>query len=235
MKCLAKQPDDRWPSAVELVQRLDSLAAAQSVPLSPAMSRWKRNSAVAAVVVAIGAISVVLWRRAPAPEATWRARWANARIGRLTDFAGSEVDGAISPNGRFVAFLADRDSVFDAFVTRVGSDQFVNLTGGRFPQLFNEDVRNIGFSADNSHVWFRVAELTAPASVSIVPTTGGPVRPFLPTAVTAVWSPDGMKVAYHETTPGDPIYVADRDGGNARRILIASPGVHCHHLSWSPD
>ena len=44
---------------------------------------------------------------ADASEA-WRARWANARVERLTDFPGSEVDAAISTDGQYVAFLARR-------------------------------------------------------------------------------------------------------------------------------
>src|SRR5215213_8460133 len=78
-------------------------------------------------------------------------------------------------------------------------------------------------------------DIASPASVSVIPTSGGAARPFLSTAVMAAWSPDGSQVAYHETTPGDPIYVADRDGGHPRRLFIGSPGVHSHHLSWSPD
>ena len=237
MKCLEKQPADRWQSADELVQRLEGIASVMSAPasLSQSQSRWKRRWAIAAGVIAAVAIAVLAWQRNQQRDASWRNRWANARIERVTDFPGSEVDASISPNGQFVAFLADRDSVFDAFVTRVGSGQFVNLTSGRFPQLFNEDVRNVGFSGDDSHVWFRVADIASPASVSIVPTLGGAVRPFLNTAVMVVWSPDGSKVAYHETTPGDPIYVADSSGGNARRIFIADPGIHSHYLAWSPD
>jgi Tol biopolymer transport system component len=49
------------------------------------------------------------------------------------------------------------------------------------------------------------------------------------------WSPDGARLAYHETTPGDPIFVADADGRNTKRIYIGPPGVHSHDLSWSPD
>ena len=45
----------------------------------------------------------------------------------------------------------------------------MNLTGGRFSQLFNEDVRNVGFTNDGTGVWIRVADLTSPASVSLVP------------------------------------------------------------------
>jgi Tol biopolymer transport system component len=237
MKCLEKKPDDRWQSAGEIVQRLEAIASVMigPAPLPDSRSRWKGRIALAATAIAIAALGVVVWRRSAEPGASWRIRWANAHVERVTDFPGSEVDAAISPNGQLVAFLADRDSVFDAFLTKVGSEQFLNLTGGKFPQLLNEDVRNIGFSADASHVWIRVADIASPASVSLIPTAGGPARPFLKTAVMVVWSPDGSKVAYHETVPGDPIYVADSSGANSRRIFRASAGVHCHYLAWSPD
>ncbi|HEY2067215.1 MAG TPA: protein kinase [Gemmatimonadaceae bacterium] len=236
MKCLQKRAVDRWQSADEMVRQLETLAGAVSRSRAALHTPTRRTRQAAATIgiVAAALIAAAVVRQRGARGDAWRSRWANARIERLTDFPGSEVDAAISADGRSVVFLADRDSVFDAFVTRVGSEQFLNLTGGRYPQLFNEDVRNVGFTADAAHVWFRVAEIAAPASVSLVPATGGDARPFLNAAVMAVWSPDGKKVAYHETA-GDPVYVADRDGSNARRIYVAEPGVHCHDLAWSPD
>jgi len=234
MKCLEKRPDDRWQSADDLVRRLESIAAGGGGERSRARRVWLVPTVLAALAAGVAA-TLLARRQADSPAASWRARWESARIERITDFPGSEVDAAISTDGRLVSFLADRDSVFDAFVSPVGSGRFENLTHGRLPQLFNEDVRNVGFSGDASHVWIRVADIASPASVSLVPVTGGPLRPFLGTAVMAVWSPDGSKVAYHETTPGDPIYVADSDGSDARRIYIAEPGVHNHHLAWSPD
>ena len=237
MKCLEKRPVDRWASADQIVERLDAIAVATSVPgPSPlARSRWGRRAAMAAFIVAAVAVAVIVRQRISERDASWRNRWTGARIERLTDFAGTELDAALSSDGHFAAFLADRDSVFDAFVTEVGSGQFVNLTGGRFPQLYNEDVRNIGFSRDGADLWFRHGNIASPAGVSLVPRSGGPVRPFLGTAVMAIWSPDGSKVAYHEAVPGDPIFVADSDGGNAHRIFIATAGIHNHYLTWSPD
>ena len=40
------------------------------------------------------------------------------------------------------------------------------------------------------------------------------------------------------TTPaihGDPIFVADRNGANPRRIAIDQTGVHQHYPVWSLD
>jgi Tol biopolymer transport system component len=237
MTCLAKQTADRWQSADELVRRLESLVMArhEATPLPFPRAGWTRTLAGAAGAAALAGVGIGVWWHTANEDLSLRSRWANARIERLTDFPGSEVDAAISANGEFVAFLADRDGPFDAFVSQVGSGKFLNLTSARLPELFNEGVRNIGFSADASHTWIRVADIASPASVAIVPTHGGPFRPFLSTAVMAVWSPDGGRLAYHETTPGDPIYIANRNGGSPRRIFLAEAGVHCHYLTWSPD
>ncbi|HJP85962.1 MAG TPA: protein kinase, partial [Gemmatimonadaceae bacterium] len=240
MKSQSKSPSDRWQSADEMIALLDDITGttrARTATSAGAWSRAMRRPWVLATstLVVVGVIAAAMWsRRAPADQA-WRDKWNSARTERVTDFPGVEVDAAISPDGRLVSFLADKDSVFDAFLTRVGSDEFVNLTRGQLPQLFNEDVRNVGFSSNSSHVWLRVADITSPASVWFAPTSGGPIRQFLPTAVTVAWSPDASSIAYHETTPGDPIFVADSNGGNPHRIFISSPGLHNHHVTWSPD
>lgn len=234
MRSLEKLPADRWQSVDEMLRRIETIAATTGAPLVTTKRRWAYALAAAAgfVILVVGA--VVAWRGARGLSA-WQSRWSKMHIEKLTDFPGSEVDAAISPNGQFVAFLADRDSVFDAFVSQVGSGHFVNLTDGRIPQLFNEDVHNVGFTPDAASVWLRIADINSPASVALVPTMGGRPRPFLNTAVMAMWSPDGSKLVYHETTPGDPIFVAGADGGNPRRIFISTPGFHSHYLSWSPD
>ncbi|MFL5554295.1 MAG: protein kinase domain-containing protein [Gemmatimonadaceae bacterium] len=235
MKCLEKQPDNRYQTADEIVEQLGLLALPSGATRPAAHSRSSRAAVIGVGAIVVFAVTVFAWKQFSEPTPGWVTRWADARIERVTDFPGSEVDAAISPNGQFAAFLADRDSSFDAFVTRIGSGRFTNLTNGQFPQLYNEDVRNVGFTADDAHVWIRVADIASPASVAVLQRVGGVARPFLPTAVMAVWSPDGSRLAYHETTPGDPVYVADRDGKKATRIFLAEPGVHSHDLAWSPD
>src|SRR5262249_19329893 len=60
-------------------------------------------------------------------------------------------------------------------------------------------------------------------------------RPFLSDAVHVAWSPDRSQIVYHSAAPGDPIFVADRNGGNPRQIFVSKPGIHNHYVTWSPD
>ena len=68
----------------------------------------------AAVVIVLGVFG---WRtRGRCPPALENPL-ANARFTRLTDFEGVDRDGAISPDGKFVAFLSNRDGPFDILLS----------------------------------------------------------------------------------------------------------------------
>ena len=164
---------------------------------------------------------------------------SNARFVRLTDFEGTEQAAAISRDGRFVAFLADRDGPVDVWLTQVGSREFHNLTGGRFGELINPDIRTIGFSPDGALVtfWVRSQTASAPPDISVwaVSTLGGEPRPYLPGTAEFDWSSDGSKLVYHTPGPGDPMFVRDGTAGSERSLFAAPEGVHNHYQLWSPD
>ena len=169
----------------------------------------------------------------------WRNPLANAKFSRLSAFPGTEQAAAISPDGRFVAFLASRDGPLDAWVGEIGSGNFRNLTQGRFPGLSNPSIRTLGFSADSSlvSVWTRTGDGTQPQDVTIyaAPTGGGALRPYLENAAEFDWSRDGSQLVYHTTAPGDPLFVQERGASAARQIYAAAAGVHCHYPLWSHD
>ncbi|MGH9366006.1 MAG: protein kinase domain-containing protein [Thermoanaerobaculia bacterium] len=245
-RCLAKEPQERYASTEDLARDLatvrDHLSEATSaveIPRelsTPVRLRgfWIPAAVAAGLLVVV--LGGVVWRVRHADE-LWKNPLANARFTRLTDWEGSEVDAAISSDGKFVAFLADRDGPFDAWVTQVGSGEFLNLSKGQFPDLYLDQVRDVGFSGDDAHVWVRITSRTAGNSSGawLVPTMGGTPRPFLPRAVEIVWSPDRMRTLYHTGDPGDPIFIADRNGANPRQLFIDKPGVHNHYPTWSPD
>jgi Tol biopolymer transport system component len=85
-------------------------------------------------------------------ESTWQNPLAEARFTRLTDFEGAEHDAAISPDGKFVAFRADRDGPFDVYLGQIGTGRFVNLTHGQDDEM-RLGLRSVGFSADGSEIW----------------------------------------------------------------------------------
>ena len=158
---------------------------------------------------------------------------ANAIFTRLTNVAGDEAEAALSPDGKFAAFLSDREGSLDVWLTQVGSGSFLNLTReSHMPGL--RPVRNTGFSGDGSEIWFGGAPV---GRMRIMPMMGGPSRPFLvDRAVEVVWSPDGSRIVYHTDAPGDPMFVADRTGAGAKQIFVDPiVGGHCHHQVWSPD
>ncbi len=81
----------------------------RGAPRSPskALTVWGPWMAVAALAAGVG-----VWEAAR-PAATQENPLANAQFSRLTDWEGTEGDAEISPDGRFVAFLADREGEFD--------------------------------------------------------------------------------------------------------------------------
>ena len=161
---------------------------------------------------------------------------ADAQFTRLTDFPGSESDAAISSDGRFVVFVSDRDGASDVWLNQLGTLRFTNLTQGReSPGDFVSLVRNVGISHDGSEIW--LAGLYPVRRMRLMPLIGGTPRAFLSgNAVNVGWSSDGALLAYHTGEPGDPMFVADRTGANARRIFVSPvPGGHNHFPAWSPD
>ena len=157
--------------------------------------------------------------------ATWQLRrdrsstlLTAARFQQLTDFAGNEHAAAVSRDGRFVAFLSDRDGPMDVWVTQAGTGKFYNLTQGAEKDIANSSLRTLGFSPDGSLVtfWRRVVDSTGThISIWAAPVLGGPPRPYLDGVAEFDWTADGARLVYHTPGPGDPMFV--RDGRRRRR------------------
>ncbi len=240
-RCLEKRREERFQSARDLGfaleaysgisdegPRIDVVALTRNTPAR--RPRWIPGAIAAGLLLALGVAGWQLRQR----DYFWRNPLAGARFSRFTDWAGSELDASISADGKFVAFLSDRDGRFDAWVGQIGSGEFLNLTKGPHPVAPVWQVHNVGFSDDGAHVWFHSTDEKM-HSVSLVPTIGGAPRTFLPNAVEAAWSPDHTRILYYAPDPGDPIFIADRNGGNPRQICIGKPGIHQHYVTWSPD
>jgi Tol biopolymer transport system component len=164
---------------------------------------------------------------------------ANASFSRLAGLEGVGRAAAISRDGKFVAFLANRAGKSDVWVSEVGSGTYRNLTRSEQREFTSpKEIRTLGFSPDSSlvSIWTRSSDGSRPEDVNIlaVPIGGGPLRTYLPEVAEYDWSHDGRKLVFHTTAPGDPIFVRE-PGSPDRLVYVARAGVHCHFPVWSPD
>jgi Tol biopolymer transport system component/tRNA A-37 threonylcarbamoyl transferase component Bud32 len=228
LRCLEKNVQRRFQSAADLAFAIELLAGtstAKSVPEPKARRAWLPWAIAAALLMGTGVWEMV--RPAAAPVNPLE----KAHFTRVTDF--ESVEAAISPDGRFVAFVSDHDGPFDVWLTQVGTGRLTNLTQGKVGPLPGP-LRSIGFSGDGSEIWLGGGDVGM--RLRLIPLTGGTPRNFLgEEAANVAWSPDGERIVYHTFGKGDPMFVADRTGANARRIFGDRPGVHNHFPTWSPD
>ncbi|MCC6366485.1 MAG: serine/threonine-protein kinase [Bryobacterales bacterium] len=231
LKALEKDREDRYQSIASLAADLDegqgSEATAARLPRS-----WRVWTAATAAVLL--AFAGVLWNYRSA--ASWDARFANARFSRLTNFEGAEGEAALSADGKFVAFLSDRDGPVDIWISQVGSGQFTNLSKGRFPGLafyWDLDLRPLAFTPDGTNV--SLSWIGKSPDTWLLPVMGGIPRPFLQPGFEAMWSADGAKLVYHSVARGDPTFVAEANGNNPKQVFVDASGAHCHYPIWSPD
>jgi len=241
-KSLEKDPAARYQTMRDVVVDLKRArqSSASSADLlhglvrspQPHRLRWVVAGAIAAVLL-IGLVAAWrLWQQ----DYFWRNPLTNARVERLTDFEGTEVDAAITPDGRLTTFYADRDGQFDAWITQIGSGEFVNISKGRLDGDRNLGANpRVGFSGDGTQVWITKQRPNLFNRTYLMPALGGTPRVFLDPGMNPAWSPDGNRIVYFKADPGDPIFIADRNGGNAKQIFVEKPGFHCHFVTWAPD
>jgi Tol biopolymer transport system component len=237
-RCLAKDPNARLHSIADARIELEDTDASPSVARGSTRS-YKIAAAVLAValVASLTAMLLAIFRPdSDRAESGGENPLAGARFSKITDFPGAEFDAAISPDGRFVAFVSDRDGPFEILVGQIGTGEFQKPATGA-DKFALEDARapvgSVGFNADGSEIWFGGGPWRR---VRSMPLLGGPMRNFLGEHVVNVaWSPDGERVVYHERLEGDPLFVADRNGTNIRKILSPPAGTHQHYPIWSAD
>ena len=217
----------------------DSTAESRGAEALTVARRPRRlRLAIGTSLLLTAALATGWWtgRRSTTAETVAETPLADAQFTRLTDFPGSESDAAISSDGKFVAFVSDLAGTFDVWLSQEDTGRFTNLTQGRErPGDFVSIVRSIGISHDGSDIW--LAGRYPDQRLRLVPLIGGMPRVFLSgNVVNVAWSSDGALLAYHTGEPGDPMYVAERTGANARRIFVNPvPGGHNHFPVWSPD
>ncbi|MEZ0335979.1 MAG: hypothetical protein ACAI18_18465, partial [Gemmatimonadales bacterium] len=225
MRCLEKRPADRWQSADELLAQLEPLATPsggttptttrppEAVTLPPRSPRW-RTAAVVLLALA-AALALVLMRGEP-----------EVRLGRrlqLTLSPGLELDPALSPDGKLVAFVAG-----PLFATRL----YVRQVDGGTPVAITPENRGFArmprWSPDGQRLVF-----SSNRGIEVIPALGGVPRVLVELPpngwLDGAWSPDGQSIMY---ASGDSVLIRPVDGGASLRVTRLA---EAHSCTWSPD
>jgi len=150
------------------------------------------------------------------------------RFSAVTNFPGAEAQPSLSPDGRSVAFVSNRDGHYDIYVGLITGGSLVRITND--PNLkarprWSPDGTKIAYSRLNESGLWDIWE---------VPALGGTPRRLILNAMDPAWSADGRSLAYANNSTGS-IWIADSSGQNARALTQPQlPWVE-FDPSFSPD
>jgi Tol biopolymer transport system component len=202
-RCLAKNPVDRFQSALDLRHRLEEVQqevdSGEAFPAAPAarQRRAKPGAAALAGVTALVAAAVAAWLAFGRDDAIPPAGVRNAV--QVTSALDVESYPTWSPDGQRLAYQAAERlmaaEVHDIWIVQLGSGEPVNLTKDS-----PADDQRPSWSPDGREIAF-VSDRDGDRGVFIVPALGGNPRKVLamPGAVGGVWSapqwaPDGTRL-----------------------------------------
>jgi Tol biopolymer transport system component/DNA-binding winged helix-turn-helix (wHTH) protein len=194
-------------------------STAESAPPPPPPKRRLRPAAVAGAALAALGLAYLVYPRSETRQ---------PELIRLTRRQGENTQPDVSPDGRHIVFVSNRDGGrSQIYVMDADGGHPRNLTGN---PAYRDD--SPAWSPDGRRIAFQ-SNRTGQVMLTVMDAGGGH-----PTAITygarAAWSPDSKFLAYMKPA-GDvgAMFVIAASGGEPRRIT--PPGVFATDPTWSPD
>ena len=216
-KALEMTPADRFGSAAEFASALQGsgsyMAAAAPAPRKK-RGVWIATVAGVVVLAAAGGGTAVMLRRSGPTFSVGRSE-------QITSDPGLEIQPALSPDGKLIAYAAGSSRRMRIFIRPVGQ------SGGRTIALTDDSApveTQPRWSPDGS----RILYLTR-GGASVASALGGTSQPVVAGGrgvKSAIWSPDGREIAF---VRGDTLAVMAVTGGASRTIAT---GTDLHSCDW---
>ena len=239
-RCLQKSPDERFQSARDLAYALRETGSGPAAAPSAATPRSSapRSRTIPVVLAAALAAGAAAWLARPLLHGS--APPSFGRVVRLTHGSSHSFAPAISPDGKWVAYVSDARGVMDVWVQFVAGGEAVNLTEKTGLKVAaRSDIGGLDISPDGTQISFGAS--AAGGTVSdyttwFVPAPlGGVARKLFDQGLGARFSPDGRRFVFVRPGGGggDALMVCDANGGNEKEIYRT--GIHAHQPAWSAD
>jgi Tol biopolymer transport system component/predicted Ser/Thr protein kinase len=247
-RCLTKDPNRRYQTAVDLRNDLEGLkeeVESGDILLEGAVAgtsagRFKgRRLAVGVAVLAVAVIGIgyglhrFVSLRAGDPGTT--ATFQQMEMTRLTGKKGSYSSPAISPDGKYVVHVQEDEGEDSLWLLQISTASRVQIVPPSDAHLWGP-----AFSPDGDFIYYVRSMSDADfGTLYRVPVLGGPSKPVIEDVDGRVsFSPDGSRFVFlrSEGIQRDMLVVADVDGGNVREIASRTlPEEYHRNPAWSPD
>jgi eukaryotic-like serine/threonine-protein kinase len=166
-----------------------------------------------------------------------------SRVTQLANGDAFDFGPAISPDGKWIAYLSNARGPTDVWVRFLSGGDPVNLTAATQLEVQSRvDLGGLAISPDGSSIAFDAgATKGTPAprfdSWVIPAPLGGTPRKVVELGRALRWSPDGTQIVFVRpgSSAGDALYVARADGGSPREVVMLRGGMHIHWPAWSHD
>jgi Tol biopolymer transport system component len=243
-RCLAKDPERRYQTALDLRNELEELKAeidsgihAAQAAGAAAPSRRSRVPIIAGAVVVIAVAATVTIRLQDRGESR-----ATEFVSRpITASSAYDSGPAWSPDGTFIAFERMTSGDCDVYVKPLDGGEAVARADGPGDQFFPR------WTPDGRYLAY-ISRHQPGSSVFLVPADGGKPRELIATGIPTLdfdtnplgdrpWSSDGQTLLVSRVT--DTMLLAvhrvDRTTGEAEQVTFPEMGNHDSHATYSFD
>ncbi len=210
-RCLQKDPRQRLRDIGDARVLLEEVLAGSpesyptagiSFPTARKVVPW----AIASLIVGALIAGLAVWKFAPISAAH-----TDMHFSAVTNFAGVQSEPALSPDGRSVAFVSNRDGNYNIYVTLIHGGNLVEVTHDA-----NMKARPM-WSPDGATLAYSRLNHSGLPDIWEVPALGGTARRLILNATDPAWSPDGHSIAY-QNMADNSIWVSGASGENARSV-----------------
>ncbi|HEX6100647.1 MAG TPA: protein kinase [Thermoanaerobaculia bacterium] len=248
-KTLAKDPDERYQSAKEVLIDLRNLlheldTSPGTVPGHAAAAprpRQKRAIAYAAILAGILGVVALAFAMAQRPRGHGTESATESLQIRRVTATGKVIQAAIAPDAKLTAYVISHQGEQTLVIREMSTGQTLTLIPARRSSYWG-----MTFAPDSSSIYFGIKDNVDPAgAIYRISALGGTPRKIVDAVDSQVtFSPDGKQLAFlragFPSQEESAVLIANVDGSNVRMLAkVHAPEffvpIFFAGPSWSPD